>query len=410
MNRIARIVVALMAVAFALSANAEPWKSFIPTKFVLTVYDASGNPTTVTKKITSKYILNNLVQTTVDGLSGKFVPVTMECAGYTYQFYFPTSASYLTMKATSPRTGGTLRYFVTGSSLTNDGTYTTRTWDYDRKDWGDELTVSEWADMSIANAVSPTVATGISFKGQSIGSSGYSRWVGSYFGYDYASYTPVASGTVTLEMRSLLTGQVVPFKNNVSVSESIELPCVGNWVICEHGDPTQYPSLLYNDYSGDGLSLLYASNLTTGEYADNPHPLLFQQAFKYNPTNVIVWTEWKFDQNAYGNPYAKINGETVCFGHSTTHIIDYNVGTATNWYYDASTKLYTTRFTMSIEIRDSSKTGGACEYRCWFGASTYDAAEPNARASFSGDQSSCPRFKITCPKWRNDPILVYDGS
>lgn len=408
MNRIARIVVALMAVAFAFSAKAEPRKSFIPTKFVLTVYDASGNPTVTTKKITNKYILNNAVKMTIDGFSETYVPVTMECAGYTYKFYLHTAESSLTLKFTSPRTGGQFDFFVT--KPLQSGEYTDETWDYNRGGWGDQLTVSEWADFSIMNAVSPTVATGISFNGQSIGSSGYSRLVGSYFGDDYASYKQVASGTVTLEMRSLLTGQVVPFKNNMSYSERIELPCVGNWVICEHGDPTQYPSLLYNDYHGDGLSLLYASNLTTGEYADNPHPLLFQQAFKYNPTNVLVWTEWKFNQDSYGLPYAKINGETVCYGHGTTHIIDYNVGTATNWYYDASTKLYTTRFTMSIDVVTSGKSGGACEFRCWFGASTYDAAEPNARASFIGDQSSCPRFKVTCPKWRNDPILVYDGS
>lgn len=404
MKKFSRLLVALLATAFVFETKAEPWKSFIPTKFVLTVYDASGNPTVVTKKITNKYIYNNIVQATVDGVSGKYVSVPMVCAGYSYQFYFHTSASYLTMKATSPRTGGQLSFFVTNPA--QSGEYTTRSWDYDRGDWGDSLTVSEWADMSIANAVSPTVATGISFNGQSIGSNGYSRWVGSYFGDDYASYTKVASGTVTLEMRSLLTGKVVPFKNDMSYSERIDLPCVGNWVICEHGDPTQYPSWLYNDIEGDGSNVLYATNLTTGEYADNPHPLLFQQAFKYDPTNVMVWTEWQFNQDAYGSPYAKINGETVCWGHSTTHIIDYNVGTTTNWSYNASTRLYTTEFDMSIEIRDSSKSGGSCVYRCWFGATAYDAADPNCRASYSGDQSSCPRFRITCPKWRNDPKLV----
>lgn len=117
-------------------------------------------------------------------------------------------------------------------------------------------------------------------------------------------------------------------------------------------------------------------------YARNGMPI--RSAIVDIATNVSLMTWWDFDESLWGSPKAKINGEVVCEGHSTSHIINYVV--STNITVNKITGKGNVSFTMSLE--PSGGVGGGCVMRCWdetVGSSTsaYYNAPTNHRAEVS---------------------------
>lgn len=116
----------------------------------------------------------------------------------------------------------------------------------------------------------------------------------------------------------------------------------------------------------------------------------------YDIVKMTAMTEWVFDQEQYGVPQAIINGEVVCAGHSTTHIIDYDVaGEDPKQYQDPETGIYTFKMTMSIRP-EVGRLGGPCEFRCWNNKyGNYDDAHEGDKASVFGDNGTMASFRIT---------------
>lgn len=152
------------------------------------------------------------------------------------------------------------------------------------------------------------------------------------------------------------------------------------YTIREDDSHRYFPTLIIDDLAGDGKSILFGSS----------------EAPIYQTPTAKLMTEWVFVQDDFGSgTVAYVNGVNMCSGHSTGHIIAYEMvvdGDGDNWRYDASTTIMTVTFTMSI-AKESSKPGGACEFRVWSGARTYDAA--TVRASSTGTDATVAKFRLT---------------
>jgi len=130
-------------------------------------------------------------------------------------------------------------------------------------------------------------------------------------------------------------------------------------------------------------------------YAENDMPI--RSAIVNMTTNIQLMTWWDFDHGAWGSPKAMINGEVVCDGHSTDHIIAYTVNANSLKVNGISGKGYV-YFTMS-QTPGSGYSGGSCTMRCWdasLGSST--SAYANAPADHKAEVSAGTgeaRFKMT---------------
>lgn len=115
-------------------------------------------------------------------------------------------------------------------------------------------------------------------------------------------------------------------------------------------------------------------------------------------TNVELVTWWEFDHGQWGgSPMAKINGEVVCGGHSTTHVIPYRVNEERLFVPELS-GVAVAYFTMSLDPEDGY-SGGRCVMRVWnvsAGSTTdgYAAAAEDHRAEVTANTGTA-RFKIS---------------
>lgn len=156
--------------------------------------------------------------------------------------------------------------------------------------------------------------------------------------------------------------------------------------------------------------LLYGEDVSNSiVYAENSYPI-YEGRIPVH-TNIQLNTWWDFAQSEWGSsPQAKINGEVVCGGHDTGHIIPYTVNAADVYVSEMSGEgaFY---FTMS-QTPGSGYGGGACTFKCWdadTGSTTagYAAAAPEHRAAISGGTSTVAEFKVTINiytgKWKVEP-------
>ena len=110
---------------------------------------------------------------------------------------------------------------------------------------------------------------------------------------------------------------------------------------------------------------------------------------------VTVMTEWVFEQNEIPNPTAYINDVGVCYGHTTSHIIDYHIASSDNWAYDAANNTIAITFTMRLG-GDAGGSSPSVVQRCWLSTyDTYDNAPDGARASKSGVLGDTATFRVT---------------
>ena len=137
-------------------------------------------------------------------------------------------------------------------------------------------------------------------------------------------------------------------------------------------------------------SLIYASS---SRYSSNGYPLLYDKGGRLlrssGSLKVMLYTWWDFDPSAVGHDDALINGEVVCYGHATTHIIDYNVNQS-QVKHEGQVRI---PFTMSISAENSSW----CNFRVWMGnggTSGYFEAAPSKRAEVSGSTNTVAQFVI----------------
>ena len=191
-------------------------------------------------------------------------------------------------------------------------------------------------------------------------------------------------------------------------SQGIKLYSLSSGAVVSSAPDMEYGFLVgefafRRDAQSRGFDVLYGSD-DVPIYGKDDDPLYAGKPFIYT-TNVTVMTEWAFDQSAYGSPVAYINGESVCGGHSTSHIIDYTVTSADSWTWNKNKQAYEAWFTMSIY---TSGSGGSCNFRCWRNASSYDAANVDERASVSGDQSTVARFRIEHKPQTGEIHIVAD--
>ncbi len=122
-------------------------------------------------------------------------------------------------------------------------------------------------------------------------------------------------------------------------------------------------------------------------------------------TNVSLSTWWEFDHGQWGaSPKAAINGEVVCSGHSTSHIIAHKVNEEDLLVSDMS-GVGVVYFTMSL-APDSGHSGGRCVMRAWdesagSSADGYAAAAEDRRAEVSAGTGTA-RFKVTIDFYGGD--------
>lgn len=174
---------------------------------------------------------------------------------------------------------------------------------------------------------------------------------------------------------------------------SYDFPHFANLVIYK---PTTPPAIHHV-----GGSLLYAdiedSSGTNLLYGASGYPL-------YRTTtnivdNITVMTEWVFDQSNDPSPHAYINGEDVCAGHATSHIIDYNITAAGDWIYDRSSNCYVIDFSMQLRSGSSASSSSySVTQRCWFGANAYANADSDKRAEVSGTVGDIAYFRASVNK------------
>lgn len=123
---------------------------------------------------------------------------------------------------------------------------------------------------------------------------------------------------------------------------------------------------------------------------------------------ITAMTEWKFDQSqCFQNCEVLINDQVVCSGHSTTHIIDYEIanrGGNIEDYYNQATGNYEFYFTMGIRLLNPSdyNVTGPCEFRCWNKAySDFESCPNDEKAVFvamgNADKRK-PLFLVTLNK------------
>ena len=126
-------------------------------------------------------------------------------------------------------------------------------------------------------------------------------------------------------------------------------------------------------------------------------------------TNIALVTWWDFGMGEWGSgPKAIINGEVVCGGHATSHMIPYAVNGG-SLKINGLLGYATVYFTMS-QTPSSGYSGGACTMRCWdanmeYGADGYAAAPAGHKAEISAGTGTA-RFKLTIyttGEWKVEP-------
>lgn len=138
-------------------------------------------------------------------------------------------------------------------------------------------------------------------------------------------------------------------------------------------------------------------------YATNDMPL--RSSLVNMTTNIQLQTWWDFSHDDWGSsPKAMINGEVVCDGHSTSHIIAYTIN-ANNVKVNEMTGKGHVYFTMS-QTPQSGYSGGSCVMKCWdaaLGSSTsaYASAPADHKAEVSAG-TGVARFKMT--------VNIYAGT
>ena len=129
----------------------------------------------------------------------------------------------------------------------------------------------------------------------------------------------------------------------------------------------------------------------------------------FSATNFTLMTWWDFDQEQWGwSPDAYINDRCVCSGHSTDHIIDYEIDPSV--YQVSFSNPGSFMFTMS-QTPSSGKTGGSCVMRCWgryYGAdiSGYEKAPAAHKAEVSAGTGTAT-FRVTINAdytWKVEPV------
>jgi hypothetical protein len=154
-------------------------------------------------------------------------------------------------------------------------------------------------------------------------------------------------------------------------------------------------------------------------YADIKHEhegaILFGRAGSplYGPysatTNFTLMTWWDSNQSEWGgSPRAYIGDQCVCSGHSTSHIIDYEVDPSSSQVSFEHPGSFT--FTMS-QTPQSGYSGGTCVMRCWgrmYGSDTsgYEKAPAAHRAEVSAG-TGVATFKVTINgdyTWKVEPV------
>ena len=175
----------------------------------------------------------------------------------------------------------------------------------------------------------------------------------------------------------------------------------GDIIVSCHRPPhtvTNGEAIIYGDMKSENADAIL--------HAENGSPLYGPAIV---PTNITMMTWWDFAQEEWGSPLAKINGETVCAGHSTTHIIPHEVNSGRVFERDGK---YTFTFTMSL-VPESGKSGGGCSFRCWDAAAGDTAADygncPAAhKASVYGYAGTVATFKVTITRltgeWKVEPV------
>lgn len=174
----------------------------------------------------------------------------------------------------------------------------------------------------------------------------------------------------------------------------------GDFVIWEKGyaDETAVASvsderLVYGD--------LEAANADSLLFSINGTPIYSRTIV----TNFTLCTEWAFDNVVWGDvPVAYINGVGVCFGHVTSHLIDYPISLA-SMKVNPLTGLGVACFTMSM-TPSSGYSGGACTMRCWETGMTYAEASDDHKASVSAGTGEAVFTVIVNTKtasWKVEP-------
>lgn len=114
--------------------------------------------------------------------------------------------------------------------------------------------------------------------------------------------------------------------------------------------------------------------------------LIFKDGF-----HIALMTWWDFDQASVGSPHAYINGVEVCPGHSTTHIIDYDVS---NKDFNGRGSNVAMTVVMSMTVGEGGDGGAPCIHRIWGGAADFYDAEKKHRAEKSGTATGGATFTI----------------
>ncbi|MBQ4384992.1 MAG: hypothetical protein II823_03585 [Kiritimatiellae bacterium] len=143
----------------------------------------------------------------------------------------------------------------------------------------------------------------------------------------------------------------------------------GDFVIREYGIDYDTNTVELTEH------LLFADVNSTNEYKlmYGETGKLVREGFQVVSTNIQLMTWWDFTQSEWGNPKAKINGEIVCNGHATTHIIPYTINN-NQLVINEMTGKGRFEFIMS-QSPESGKSGGSCVMRCWdasYGSNTAD--------------------------------------
>ena len=130
-------------------------------------------------------------------------------------------------------------------------------------------------------------------------------------------------------------------------------------------------------------------------------------------TNIYLMTEWQFNHGEVGHPHALINDEDKCQGHSTSHIIDYDVVPESGMEVYSSTAGSGGRgnvdFTMSLSEFKSARA--KCTFRCWErGYESFESAPKQHRASVTGTVSTVAKFKISINTGTGDWLLTTSDT
>lgn len=151
----------------------------------------------------------------------------------------------------------------------------------------------------------------------------------------------------------------------------------------------------------NGENLVYADIKSTSHLPmfGKENNLIYQGTIPNpsNITNLNLNTEWAFSYNDWGAPHAILNGEDVCPGHSTTHIIDYQVNVS-EIRVSVMSKIGYIYFTMSLVPGDNADggtyPGGACTMRAWDkNYATFDACPEKQRSEISAG-TGIATFKV----------------